>query len=162
MTANHLSLLKPRIGMGVIIMRDNLVLLGKRINSHGHDTWGFPGGNLELNEGIAACAKREVLEETGLEVTKLYYGPYTNDVFTSEDKHYVTLFVLTYSENGAPKIMEPDKCKEWQWFQWHKLPKDLFLPIQNLQKQGFSPFKWNGTEIKVEALPASHLATPDK
>ncbi len=113
------------------------VLLGKRSGSHGRDTWSFPGGHLEFGESPLTCAARELLEETGLTADHWEVGPYTNDIFEQEGKHYVTLFVLTQYSGGTPEVREPDRCQEWRWFQWNNLPAPLFLPIQNLLKQGF-------------------------
>ncbi len=138
---------RPKVGLGVIIIRDDLVLLGKRKNSHGEGTWNFPGGHLEINESIADCARRETKEEVGLEITNLQYGPYTNDIFYKEGKHYITVFVIASSKSGEPEVMEPTKCEEWRWFKWNELPKPMFLPLQNLLKIDFSPFRWSGTKI---------------
>lgn len=142
-----MSTKRPKVGLGVIIIRDDTVLMGKRKNAHESGTWSFPGGHIEWNESIVECAKREVLEETGLEITDLRYGPYTNDIFAAEQKHYITVFVLAHSRAGEPKIMEPDKCGEWKWFQWHELPSPLFLPTINLLQQHFSPFVWVGSRL---------------
>ena len=76
----------PKVGVGVIVVRDGKVLAGKRKNAHGDGAWSFPGGHLELNEGVEECAKREVFEETGARVKNLRQGPYTNDVFEKEGK----------------------------------------------------------------------------
>ena len=132
----------PRVGVGVgvCICRDGKVLLGKRIGSHGANTWNFPGGHLEFGETIEACAIRETREEAGLEIEHLRLGPYTNDYFSTEGKHYITLFVIAHSSKGEPQRLEPHKCLEWKWFDWDALPHPLFLPIQNLQKQRFNPF----------------------
>ena len=62
----------PRVGIGVIVMRNGLVLLGERIGAHGAGTWALPGGHLEFGESVEQCARREVWEETGLEPR----GPY--------------------------------------------------------------------------------------
>lgn len=129
---------RPHAGTCAIIIKDNKILLGKRTGSHGAGTWGFPGGKLETGEEIFDCVKREVYEETGLKVKNLQLGPYTNDVFNKEI-HYITLFVLCEVSSGKLQIMEPNKCLEWKWFSWSNLPKQLFLPIQNLVKQGFVP-----------------------
>jgi 8-oxo-dGTP diphosphatase len=131
---------QPRVGVGVIVKRDSKILLGKRKGSHGEGTWNFPGGSLDFNEEIFDCAKREVREEAGIEITHLTVGPYTNDFF-EEGKHYITLFVICEYASGEVSIREPDKCEQWKWFTWNELPEPLFLPIQNLLKQDFSPFQ---------------------
>ncbi len=129
---------RPYIGVAVIVIRDGRVLLGKRKNAHGAGTWQFPGGHLEFGESIEDCAKRELFEETGLTIGRLRRGPYTNDIFTAEDKHYVTLFVIADETDGDPTVREPNKCERWEWFRWSKMPTPHFLPIVNLLAQGFS------------------------
>lgn len=138
---------RPKVGVGVIVIRDSKVLLGKRKNSHGEGTWNFPGGHLEFNEEVSECAKRETKEETGLEITNLQNGPYTNDIFEDEGKHYITAFIIAHSEVGNPQVMEPEKCELWGWFNWEELPEPLFLPIKNLLKMNFTPFSWNGSKV---------------
>ena len=130
---------RPKIGVGVIVKKDNKVLVGKRKNSHGEGAWQFPGGHLEFNENIEDCAKREVEEETGLIVDNFKKGKFTNDIFSKENKHYVTLFVVTDWKSGEPELKEPEKCEGWEWVEWDSLPKPLFLPIENLIKEGFNP-----------------------
>jgi 8-oxo-dGTP diphosphatase len=131
---------RPLIGVAVIVVRqDGRVLLGKRRQAHGAGTWQFPGGHLEFNEAIAACARREVAEETGICITNLRQGPYTNDIFDSDGKHYVTLFVVADYVSGIAQVKEPDKCESWQWLQWGRFPEPCFLPICNLMRQGFQP-----------------------
>jgi len=128
---------RPLIGVAVIIIKDNRVLLGKRKNSHGAGTWAFPGGHLEFNEFIEACAVREVFEETGLKIKNLRFGPYTNDIFTADNKHYVTLFVIADYDSGTPEVKEPHKCEKWEWSQWPPTLQPTFLPIKNLLKHRF-------------------------
>ena len=33
------------------------------------------------------------------------------------------------------KVMEPDKCEKWEWFDTKNLPDNLFLPFQNIIKE---------------------------
>ena len=129
----------PRVGVGVILIRDGRVLLGKRRNAHGAGSWQFPGGHLEFGETVAACARREVREETGLQLGAVQLGPYTNDVFTAEGRHYITLYAIAWAPRGEPAVLEPGKCACWQWFAWSRLPDPLFLPIRHLLAQGFDP-----------------------
>lgn len=132
---------RPKIGVGVIIIKDGRILLGKRKNAHGEGSWSFPGGHLEFNEAVEECAIREVKEETGISIKNLRQGTFTNDIFEKEEKNYVTLYMISDFAAGEVRIMEPDKCEKWEWFDWHNLPQPLFLPIQNLLKQNFNPFK---------------------
>jgi 8-oxo-dGTP diphosphatase len=134
---------RPKIGVGVCVIKDGKVLLGKRKNAHGEGAWCFPGGHLEFNENIEDCARREVLEETDLSIKNLRFGPYTNDIFKKENTHYVTLFVIADYDSGELKIMEPEKCEKWDWFEWNKLPEPLFIPNQNLLKLNYNPFEEN-------------------
>ena len=129
---------RPYIGVGIIVVRNGRVLLGKRKNAHGAATWQFPGGHLEYGESIEACAQRELFEETGLSIVSLRRGPFTNDFFEEEQKHYVTLFVIADQISGTPRVKEPDRCECWEWFKWSQMPKPYFLPIVNLLRQNFS------------------------
>ncbi|MBL7179171.1 MAG: NUDIX hydrolase [Pseudomonadota bacterium] len=130
---------RPYIGVAVIVIKDGKVLLGKRKNSHGSGTWHFPGGHLEFNESIEACARREVFEETGLRIKNIRLGPYTNDMFEKEQKHYITLFAVSEYDSGVVELKEPEKCDTWDWFEWTQLPQPSFLSIQNLLKLNFKP-----------------------
>ncbi len=128
----------PQVGVGVLIIEEGRVLLGKRRGSHGAGTWSAPGGHLEFGESVEDCARREVLEETNLLLKNLRPGPYTNTVFEAEQKHYVTVFVLAAPAGGVLKTMEPEKCEGWVWCDWSALPKPLFAPLAELRSRGFA------------------------
>jgi 8-oxo-dGTP diphosphatase len=130
---------RPKVGVGVFIIKDKKILMGKRINSHGEGTWSLPGGHLEFFETFEDCAKREVMEETGLKISDVTFATATNDMFEKENKHYITIFVKSKNPEGIVKVIEPDKCMEWGWFSWDNLPKPLFLPLKNLKKTDFNP-----------------------
>lgn len=57
-----------RIGVSVAAMRasDRAYLLVKRGRPPARDMWAFAGGKVEFGESLAAAAKRELFEETGL------------------------------------------------------------------------------------------------
>ncbi len=105
------------IGVGVIIIKNNKVLLGKRLNSHGHEQWAFPGGHLEQGETPEECAVRETLEETGLSIANPKDTVFASNFFSENQRHYVTLFMLSNIDSGERRVMEPDKCAGWQWFE---------------------------------------------
>ena len=132
---------RPKVGLGVFIVRDGKVLLGKRKNAHAEGCWCFPGGHLEFNESWKDCVIRETREEVGLEIRNVRFGAVTNDIFEKENKHYVTICMVADYVSGEAKVAEPEKCERWEWFEWDekKLPRPLFLSQQNLLKQGFDP-----------------------
>ncbi|MBF6649808.1 hypothetical protein [Methylobacter sp. BlB1] len=50
---------------------------------------------------------------------------------------YVTVFVLAKRESGVVETKEPEKCEDWEWFDWSHLPEPLFAPLAALRRQGF-------------------------
>lgn len=129
---------RPLVGVSTIICKNDQVLLGLRTAGHGAGCWQFPGGLLEFGESIEACARREAFEETGLRLGAVRNGPYTNDIFVAEQRHYITIFMIADYIGGTPIVYEADKCARWEWCAWSALPRPLFLPIANLIEQGFA------------------------
>ena len=123
----------PRIGIGVFVWKGNSFLIGLRKSKHGKDTWGLPGGHLEFGETPEQCAKREVKEETNLDISKPTFYNLTNDIFKETNTHYVTLFYSAKIKHGEPQVCEPEKLVEWKWVNWEALPSPLFLPLENLK-----------------------------
>src|ERR1700684_568817 len=131
--------LKPQVGVAVVVMREGKVLLGLRRGSHGAGTWALPGGHLEWGETVETCARREVKEESGLDLGLVRQGPYTNDIMAAEGKHYITCFVEADALAGEARILEPTKCERWAWFDWYVMPEELFQPLKTLALSGYVP-----------------------
>lgn len=136
---------RASVGLADIIIKKDKVLLGLRKGSHGDGQWAFPGGHIKFGESFKDCFFRELEEETGLsENNILLFDNYpkisTSDIFKKENKHYITLFMRGLYNNGEVSVKEPDRCEKWRWFYWGKFPDNLFLPIKNLIKIGYSPF----------------------
>jgi 8-oxo-dGTP diphosphatase len=141
---------RPAVGVAVVVIQEGKILLGRRKSSHGTGSWSCPGGHLEFSETIVDCAKREVFEETGIRIGNIRYGPFTNDVFVAEGKHYVTLFVVADYADGTVQVREPEKDDCWGWYRWDHLPQPLFLPLQNLLALGV-----NLTDLTERSMPAA-------
>ena len=130
-----------RVGVGVLVLADqNKVWAGIRKGSHGASSLALPGGHLEMNETWADCAAREVEEEMGLEVTNIRFFHATNDIMETEEKHFVTIFMVAeqLDPGEVPKNLEPDKCEGWNTYTVEDLVErdsQLFLPLANLLQE---------------------------
>lgn len=122
----------PKIGVGIIITKDDQVLLIRRKNVHGAGTWSTPGGHLEFGETPEECAWREALEEVGLEVTDIHFKALTNDIFADLGKHYITIWMEGKCLSGEARVAADYEVAEIGWFRWDELPKPVFLPLENL------------------------------
>jgi len=137
---------KPGVGVGIMILKDNKVLLGKRHSDpnkadselHGEGSWTMPGGKLHFGENLEEAAQREVFEETGAEINQenLKLVSVTNDVV--KDAHFVTIGFLYENFEGEPKVMEPDEIIEWKWFELDNLPNPIFFPSEKILKNFLS------------------------
>lgn len=103
------------------------MLLGLRKGSHGAGEWSFPGGHLEFGETVFETARRETLEEVGLEIGEMELISVFDEMryITSDNKHYLNLGVKAVYNGGEPKVCEPDKCLEWKWFALDNLPEKM-------------------------------------
>ena len=119
--------LKPCVG--VMILKEGKVLLGKRKGSHGSGEYAFPGGHLEFDESFQDCTKREVLEETGVEIKNLKFLSLANFILNENRQDILISFIADWG-NGEAKILEPEKSDSWEWYSLDNLPSPLFYPTQ--------------------------------
>ncbi len=61
----------PLVGVGGVVIHRNRVLLIRRGGEPLKGEWSIPGGLLEVGESLSAAARRELKEETGLDVEPL-------------------------------------------------------------------------------------------
>ena len=99
---------RPKVGIGVMIFKDGMVLLGKRTSSHGAGEFAFPGGHLENGESFEAFAKRETLEEADIEITNVRFLNVEN-VLDYLPKHYIQVSLIADWKSGEAKNLEPEK-----------------------------------------------------
>ena len=115
------------VGVNVFVVRCNKLLLGKRKNCYGKGSWGLPGGHLEPKEDMKQTARRELKEETGLEAVEFEFVNLIND--NRRDEHYLQVGFRArgIADGDEPKLMEPDRCEEWRWFDLDSLPENVFV-----------------------------------
>ena len=58
----------PVVGVGAVVVRDGRALIIRRAHEPRKGEWSLPGGHLDLGESLIDAVRREVKEETGLDV----------------------------------------------------------------------------------------------
>jgi ADP-ribose pyrophosphatase YjhB (NUDIX family) len=107
--------IKPAAAVALFNDKGKILLLRRKDN----DKWTMPGGTLDYGESMAACAIREVREETGfsIRITGLI-GTYTdpNILIAYSDGEVRQEFTLVYAaeiESGELRVDHESKEAAW-------------------------------------------------
>lgn len=128
----------PSVGVGVVLRRDGLVLVGLRRSGIQPGTWGLPGGHIAFGETWEACARRETREETGLDPVAPRYVGATETFAPDGTAHEITIFLEAHAQ-GELRNPAPEETARWEWHRWDALPAPLVRSLAALRRSGFSP-----------------------
>lgn len=134
---------RPQVGVGVLITKDDQVLLMRRRNAHGDGTWSTVGGHLEYGESPQECAIRETREEIDVIITDVTFLAITNDGFEAPEMHFVTIWMAGRYVSGTPTQLATHEMSALDWFSWDALPEPLFLPFEHLLTGRCYPALWD-------------------
>lgn len=150
---SYLSELRKYVGHSPLLMvgatvfvfdSENRLLLLKRADNQ---CWGPPGGAVEPGEVVEEAARRETLEETGLEIGEMsLFG-----VFSGEDQfccypngdevHNVTITYLARVSDG--KVHLSPEHTDWKYFSLDEIPSAISPPIVPVLKKFIEEFRKN-------------------
>lgn len=92
----------------------------------------FPGGGLELGEGVIDCLKREWFEELGMDINVLEHF-YTTDYFQPsafDDSQIISIYYKVEPINQDNYIINRNENEHSYWLKLEEITKDTFsLPI---------------------------------
>jgi 8-oxo-dGTP pyrophosphatase MutT (NUDIX family) len=120
----------------LLVDAENRLLMMKRSDS---SCWGPPGGAVEPGEIVETAARREVREETGLELGEMqlfgvFSGPELFYRYPNGDEVYnVTIVFQTRDRRG--EICLNSEHTDWRWFAAADIPEDLSPPIRPVIEQ---------------------------
>lgn len=114
----------------LILDEQKQILLMQRANWSGNESWYWsqPGGKVDFGEKVETAIIREIKEELNIQIQLLKFLCYTDHIISDENQHWVAISYLAKIIDGTPKIMEPSKCQDLQWFDINQVPALLTAP----------------------------------
>lgn len=120
------------VGCGAFILNEKEeVLLQLRNKAPEKNCWSIPGGKVEFFETFEHAIKREVKEETGIEIQIRCLLGICDHIVEEEKAHWVSPSFLCHITKGEPTIQEPLKHLDMKWFSLKQLPEQLTITTQN-------------------------------
>jgi 8-oxo-dGTP pyrophosphatase MutT (NUDIX family) len=113
-------------GVGVIVQKDDKILVGMRTDGKG---WGMPGGHVDGRETIRQAAIRELEEESGLIPANLIYKGRA----VSFNEGHIWISPVFFADDFAGTPQNTDEVINWTWI-------DPYLLLQS-KKPLFEPAK---------------------
>ncbi|WP_368659614.1 NUDIX hydrolase (plasmid) [Metabacillus halosaccharovorans] len=140
---DYIKHLRSMVGHEKVIMvvsgafvfdKKNRVLMQKRSDN---GQWGFPGGFMELGETVQDTARREVYEETGLQLGELelfgiYSGPEYDKTFSNGDQVSLVLISFICKQYQGKLVESNEESIQNKFFSLEELPKNIFTEHQML------------------------------
>ena len=116
---------RPILGIGAIILDRDRVLLVERGKPPLQGYWSLPGGVLEVGERLEEGVRREIMEETGLQIKPLgiveVFERIMRDAAGRAEYHYVLVDYLCRATGGA--LCAASDCANARWVPRRSLPE---------------------------------------
>lgn len=133
--------------VSAVLIRDNEILLVKRLYPPGKGKWSLPGGLIEAGESLVEASKRELLEETGIVAEPIGIVWDLNNIVYDHDKrvlyHYVIIDVLFDSKTMKGDPTPGGDVSEVRWFKIDELystrdvSRTVLRLLEHIRKHGY-------------------------
>ncbi len=133
----------PLVGVGGVVIHRGRVLLIRRGGEPLRGEWSIPGGLVELGEGLEEAARRELKEETGLDVEPLEVLEVFDRIFRERGRvryHFVIVDFACRLKSG--RLRPGSDVLEARWVRRADLPRfHLTEKATSVVVQAFEFFK---------------------
>lgn len=124
-SCNYTYFTDPKVGVGVLLLKDDQILLVKRAMMPQAGKWSIPAGYLDYGEDPKLTATREVFEETGLkvEITDIF------DIYHNQEAVKdggASVFILYQAHLAGGDLKAGDDADEVGFFPFSDLPDIAF------------------------------------
>jgi len=126
------------------------VLLVQRKNEPEKGKWAFPGGFMNIDETTEEAAKRELKEETGLEVDEVIQVGVFDTVDRDPRERVISVAYLTALDH-LPAVTGGDDASQAQWFRIDEMP-ELAFDHQEIFHAAFTKLMGFGTQSLFDGL----------
>ena len=109
--------MKPRLAVRGVLLHENRLLLVNAWADPSSTLWCAPGGGVELGQSLPDNLKREVMEETGLEVANArYLMSHPNDYnYRGMVAPVIDLFYVCDVDANVKIELEPSELEHYEW-----------------------------------------------
>ena len=129
-----------RVGCSVLIKSNNKLLLGIRNKEPNKGLIITPGGGVELFENMINTVKREIMEETGLEITNIKQLK-TYEIINKPDEHRIIIYwSADYDKNSIHSASDLTNAKFYSKEEIQEL--DKLGKLSSITKQVLSDNNW--------------------
>ncbi|MCR6499570.1 NUDIX domain-containing protein [Shinella sp. CPCC 101442] len=115
----------PGLGCGLALLREDKVLLYRRLQAPEAGSWNIVGGKVDHMERAKDAARREAEEESGLAIGAVDFLCISEQIIAEERQHWLSLIYVCRDFSGEARVVEPEKLPEFGWFPLDALPAPL-------------------------------------
>jgi len=108
---------RPWVGVGIVVWREDKVLLVRRAKAPRLGEWSIPGGAQSLGETVFEAAVREVREEAGIDVRPIGIVTVVDSIISDDEqrKQFHYTLVEISAEWAAGEAVAGDDADAVRW-----------------------------------------------
>ena len=134
---------------GLVFYGDKFLILKRSTNSQGQSGfWEFPGGRLEFGENAKEGLKREIFEETGLQIDVAFpIGSW--EIIKNDSSHILGLTFLARTDNY--NVVLSEEHTQFQWINKEEISNYKVFPKMLEEVEEWNWFNINN-ELDIKKI----------